>query len=168
MRTKYAIDETAKDAVKHIFRDAQAKTIPQAAWAMGRSVPEVRAIVKCLFREKAIFPVGKTRCNITRRSEMRYTTNEQAAWTILYHNSRPAWRGIGPKKQTKLMEVVKAYVGARFVESGFTIPPELEEVWPGVKIFIDDVVAGVWRKDKGKPRKRVAKVEDLTEKEGAE
>lgn len=155
MRTKYTIDEAAKDAVKTTFHDVL--TIPQAAWAMGRSVPEVQAIVKCLFREKAIIPVGKIHCNIAGRSEMRYTTNEQAAWTRLFCASLPAWIGIGYKKQEMLMAAVKAYVEKRFVESGFTIPPEIAKVWPKVKGLVDAEIAEVW-----------AQVEDLNEKEAAE
>ena len=112
--------------------------------------------------------MGKIRCNIARRSEMRYTTNEQAAWSMLYKASMPAWKGLGHKKQIMLMEVVKSYVGKRFVVSGFTIPPELEQVWPGVKSLIDAAVADAWRKGTEIGGKRVAKVEDLTEKEGAE
>ena len=65
---------------------------------------------------------------------------------MLYRNSMPAWIGIGYKKQEMLMEVVKAYVGKRFVVSGFTIPPELERVWPKVKSLIDAEVADAWRK----------------------
>ena len=153
------IDEATRADVKSTFNDIL--TIPQAAWAMGRSVPEVRSIVRRLFLDKEIIPVGKIRCNITRSSEMRYTTNEQAAWKMLYNASMPAWKWLGHKKQIMLMEVVKSYVGKRFVVSGFTIPPELEQVWPGVKSLIDAAVADAWRK-----RERLMDFAEDEEEEG--
>lgn len=48
------IDDATKADVKSTFSDIL--TIPQAAWAMGRSVPDVRAIVRRLFLDKEIIP----------------------------------------------------------------------------------------------------------------
>lgn len=137
------IDEATKADVKSTFNDIL--TIPQAAWAMGRTVPEVRAIVRRLFLDKEIIPVGKIRCNIAGRSEMRYTTNEQAALSELLKVSRKEWFYLKRRQYDMIREVVKSYIDKRFVVSGFTIPDGIGRFWPGVKSLIDAAVADAWR-----------------------